>query len=105
MNEPKTDPMSVRIDDRVRQPQRWEQQLDLGLPQPPESFVEEVMQQVRAVPLPVLQGSLSSRKREQSLGRWLRRWLRWLVLAGGAILGAIQLLGFVFGVWAAVAAG
>ena len=65
---------------------------------PPESFVEQVMQQVRAEPMPIIH-----RTRRRSVR--LQQGLRWLALSGGALLGATQLIGFVFGIWAAVAAG
>lgn len=32
-------------------------------------------------------------------------WLTWIALAGGALLGAAQLAGFMFGIWTAATAG
>ena len=65
--------------------------MESGLLQVPDDFTERVMQQVRLLPLP---GRMS---------RW-REQLQWLVLLGATTLGAMQLLGFVFGIWAATSA-
>jgi hypothetical protein len=66
--------------------------LESGLLEPPADFSERVMQRIAGLPLPA---------------RRSRSWeiLQWLALAGGGILAIAQLAGFMFGVWAAVAAG
>jgi hypothetical protein len=58
----------------------------------PEDFADRVMQRVGQSPLPT--------RRSQAKTR-----LQWLALIGGTIVGIAQLAAFVFGVWAAVAAG
>ena len=60
--------------------------------QPPADFTERVMQRIRALPAPA-----PSRQRAG--------WLAWFALAAGALLGAAQLAGFMFGIWTAATAG
>ena len=60
--------------------------------QPPADFTERVMQRIQTLPAPA-----PSRRRAG--------WLAWLALAAGALLGAAQLAGFMFGIWTAATAG
>lgn len=60
--------------------------------QPPDDFTERVMQRIQTLPAPA-----PSRRRAG--------WLAWLALAAGALLGAAQLAGFMFGIWTAATAG
>jgi len=60
--------------------------------QPPADFTERVMQRIQTLPAPA-----PSRRRAG--------WLAWLALAAGALLGAAQLAGFMFGIWTASTAG
>ena len=57
-----------------------------------DDFAERVMQRIRALPAPA-----PSRQRAG--------WLAWFALAAGALLGAAQLAGFMFGIWTAATAG
>ena len=66
--------------------------LESGLLEAPQDFPERVMQRVDSLPLP------ESRSR---LWEMLERF----ALIGGGILAIAQLAGFMFGIWAAVAAG
>ena len=56
---------------------------------PPETFLDEVMLRIEFLPLPARQ----------------TRRLEWIALAGGTIAGLAQLFAFLFGIWAATAAG
>ena len=70
-----------------------------GLLQVPDGFAERVMRQVWTLPMPA--------RPRPPLRRYLKRWqmaLHWLALAGAGLLGAVQLLGFAFGMWAAMGA-
>jgi hypothetical protein len=67
-----------------------EQWLHTDLVQVPDDFTARVMQQIHTLPFPPA----------KSL-----EWLQWLALAGGVLVGVVQLVGFVFGVWALSAAG
>lgn len=69
-----------------------ERLLESGLLKVPENFAQRVMQRIDELPLPIYPPQP-------------REWLQWLALIGGAILGATQLAGFVFGIWAAVTVG
>ena len=60
--------------------------------QPPADFTERVMQRIQTLPAPA-----PSRQRAG--------WLAWFALAAGALLGAAQLAGFMFGIWTAATAG
>ena len=70
----------------------WDKFLESGLLEPPADFPGRVMRRIDSLPLP---------------GRRSRSWemLQGLAFAGGGILAIAQLAGFVFGIWAAVAAG
>lgn len=72
-----------------------QQQLDAMLSedrlQAPDDFTQRVMQEIQTSQ-PVHKPSL------------LTQWLQWVALAGGFLLGAQQLLSFMFGVWLATAA-
>jgi hypothetical protein len=65
--------------------------LESGLLSVPDDFTERVMRDIRAAPLP------APRR------KWRER-LQWLALIGSAVLGASELLAFIFGMWAATAA-
>lgn len=65
--------------------------LESGLLSVPDDFAERVMREVWASSLPVRRP------------RWQER-LQWLALLGSAVLGALQLTTFIFGIWAATAA-
>ena len=60
--------------------------------QPPDDFTARVLQRVQHLPEPARPLPRSG-------------WLAWIALAGGALLGAAQLAGFVFGIWTAASAG
>lgn len=72
-----------------------QQQLDAMLSedglQAPDDFTQRVMQEIQA----------SEQVHQPSL---ISQWLQWAALAGGFLLGAQQLLSFMFGVWLATAA-
>ena len=65
--------------------------LGSGLLAVPDDFTERVMRKVRASPLP------SPRR------RWAER-LQWLALVSGAVVGALEVAAFIFGIWAATSA-
>ncbi len=66
--------------------------LDDGLLDVPENFTQTVMQRIYQVPLPPARSSLLEK-------------LQNLALIAGGVLGFAQLAAFMFGVWAATAAG
>ncbi len=66
-----------------------EKLLETNLFDPPESFLDEVMLRIEVLPLPVRE----------------TRKLEWIALIGGTIAGVLQLFAFLFGIWAATAAG
>ena len=70
----------------------WDRLLESGLLEAPGDFPQRVMRRIDSLPLPAKQS---------------RSWemLQWLALIGGGFLGIAQLAGFMFGIWAAVAAG
>ena len=70
----------------------WDQLLESGLLEPPADFPERVMRRIASLPLP-----------ERRSRSW--EMLQWFALIGGGILATAQLAGFMFGIWAAVAAG
>lgn len=77
-------------------PDRLDQLLEEGWLTPPPDFTQRVLQ---ALPPPA--------PAAPATGRWPRRagrQLQWLALAGTTAWGALQLLGFVFGIWAATSA-
>jgi hypothetical protein len=57
----------------------------------PDDFAERVMRRVQASP------------RAAAQPRWMRR-LQWVALLGGALVGALEVVTFIFGLWAATAA-
>ncbi|MCB1896179.1 MAG: hypothetical protein H6945_14290 [Zoogloeaceae bacterium] len=63
----------------------FEELLERGLLEPPADFVERVLQRLEWPP---------------AEPRW-RRWVRDAALAGGALLGAAQLLTFALAAWTA----
>jgi hypothetical protein len=67
--------------------------LQNGLLNPPDHFATAVMARVAALPVPL------PRQTPQ------RTVLQWLALAGAGLVGVGQLVSFMFGVWAATAAG
>jgi len=66
--------------------------LESALLEAPGDFPERVMRRIDSLPVH------DSRSRSWEM-------LQWLALIGGGILGVAQLAGFMFGIWAAVAAG
>lgn len=77
-----------------------------GLLQPPDQFSELVMRRVRESERPEFEvGAARTGGRSKPAFQWLRLGLRWLALLGAALVGAVQLAGFMFGLWAASAAG
>jgi hypothetical protein len=70
----------------------WDELLHSGLLEAPEDFPRRVMQRIEHLPAP-----------ERRSRAW--EMLQGLALVGGGLLGLAQLAGFIFGIWAAVAAG
>lgn len=126
MNKPMNKPMNASINppmnNRADLRGDWEQHLDDSLLTPPADFTARVMGRISSMPLPALASlsplpplpprslrSLQSSLRRSRPATRLRKGLQWLALsiaaALGGALGATQLAGFMFGVWAAVAAG
>ncbi|HEY8102210.1 MAG TPA: hypothetical protein VIF82_15810 [Burkholderiaceae bacterium] len=66
--------------------------LEDGLLDVPDDFTQMVMQRIHRAPLPLARLSLSEK-------------LQNLALIAGGVLGFSQLAAFMFGVWAATAAG
>jgi hypothetical protein len=71
-----------------------DQILAAGLLEVPEHFAQTVMARVAQLPLPSITDLPRPAKRSKP-------WLPWLALLGGTVLGAVQLSGFIFGIWAA----
>jgi hypothetical protein len=63
----------------------------------PADFEQKVMARLQYCPLPEMAEARVKPNRKV--------WLEWLALAGGAALGAMQLGGFIFGIWVATSAG
>jgi hypothetical protein len=59
---------------------------------PPPDFAGQVMMRIQHLPAP------------EAVPRWQSAW-RWLALAAAAVPAMLQLLAFMFGMWAATAAG
>lgn len=66
-----------------------------GMFEPPPDFADRVMAEVARQPLP----DFPSRPQR------LRERIQWLTLFGAALLGAIQLATFMFGIWSITSAG
>jgi hypothetical protein len=67
----------------------YEELLREGLLTPPEDFVQRTMALVAAAVAP----------REQPTHPWVRDIAQWLALAGAALVGATQVVSYVFGIW------
>jgi len=76
---------------------RIDQLLAAGLLDVPKDFAQTIMARIDALPLPAM-------PERRSAKRW-QEWSQWLALVGGVILGAAQLGGFIFGIWAASTVG
>lgn len=63
----------------------------------PADFATRVMARIEQLPLPQFAVA-------PSLAERLQPWLQWLALAGGALIGAVQLAAFVLGIWTAAIA-
>ena len=120
MNPPMNPSVEPPMNHRAESPDFWEQHLDDSLLTPPADFTARVMGRISSssrlervqthirihtrtplVPLAPLQRPRDMPRLRQSL-----QWLALTLAAGlGGALGAAQLAGFMFGVWAAVAAG
>jgi hypothetical protein len=61
----------------------------------PTDFADQVMRRVQTPPMPAVEPRRKST---------LHQSLKWLALLGGAALGAVELLTFMFGIWASTAA-
>jgi hypothetical protein len=77
--------------------QDFERLLKGGPLQVPPDFEAAVMARIARLPLPEFAAPPSWAER-------LQPWLQWLALAGGALIGAVQLAAFMLGIWTAVAA-
>jgi len=65
-----------------------------GLLAPPEDFTHRVMERIAELPLPGLPAQPSGREKR----------MQWIALAGAGLVGAAQLVIFMFGIWTATAA-
>lgn len=65
-----------------------------GLIAPPEDFLRRTMARVAAAPMP--------RARRYPA---MREIAQWIALAGTALVGATQVVGYVFGIWIVSSAG
>jgi hypothetical protein len=120
MNPPMNPSVEPPMNHRAESPDLWEQHLDDSLLTPPTDFTARVMSRISSSSRLAQAQSHSQTHTQTPLVpiatlRWpramprLRQALQWFALtlaAGlGGALGAAQLVGFMFGVWAAVAAG
>jgi hypothetical protein len=76
----------------------FEHLLTDGLLEVPDDFAGTVMARIDALPLPEFRDPAPPHER-------LRQWLQYLALGASAVLGAVQLGGFMFGIWAVSTAG
>jgi hypothetical protein len=65
-----------------------------GLITPPEDFLRRTMARVAAAPMP-------RRRRSPAM----REVAQWIALAGTALVGAMQIVSYVFGIWIVSSAG
>lgn len=75
---------------------RDEELLRQGLLTPPPDFLRRTMLRIESVPPPLPQPH-----------RWaaMRELAQWIALAGTAVVGAMQLLSYMFGIWIIGTAG
>ena len=83
--------MSKKIDN-LQELDDW---LGSGFVNPPADFTDRVMRRAQALPLPA---------RKPQVKNTLHELVKWLLLLGGAALGAAELVMFIFGIWLASAA-
>lgn len=76
-------------------PEDYEELLMAGLFEPPDDFADKVMARIAEQPFPDFPVP-ASRGRER---------IQWLALIAASLIGAIQLAGFMFGIWSATSAG
>lgn len=76
-------------------PEDFEELLKTGFLEPPEDFTNLVMERIGELPLPDFPAQ-PSRVQER---------IQWITLIGAGLVAATQLAAFVFGIWAATAAG
>lgn len=75
-------------------PEDYEALLKHPYPEPPDDFARRVMARIEELPLPEF-STPPSRARER---------IQWLALAGAALVAALQLAAFMFGIWTATIA-
>lgn len=75
---------------------RLDKDLAAGLIEVPDDFEQRVMARIDIQPLP--QGLAEPQPGERRVHR-KRHWLEWLALVGGTLVGLVQVLAFIFGVW------
>lgn len=77
-----------------------DKELAVGFLEVPDGFEQRVMARIGLEPLPE---GLAERSAERvgwaRPGRRARRWIEWLALIGGTLVGLLQLFAFIFGVW------